>query len=218
MAFTFPLALNQFFDGLPISVFGFDLGEAVEMNETGGGEILTADIGNRLWMVECEIALGRYASIEQIKAKLNILRYAGRSLIIHSMPLYRPQFDPTGSILGASSVVLNAVHANNRDIKLGGLPVGYQMTAGDFLSFQYGSNPTRYALHQVVSGGTADGAGITGYFEVVPFIQPGYTLAGPVKLIKPEMKAILKPGSFDPGKSSKQFTEGVKFTLIQTYR
>lgn len=220
MAYTFPLTLAQFFDGLPIESAMFDLGEALEMGETGGGEILTADVGARLWKCDVEIALQPYFTAEQIKAKINLLRYAGRSLIVHPIPMVAPQYDPTGSILGggASAVSLIAVNANNREIKLGGLPVGYQLTIGDKLSFQYGSNPVRYALHEVASNGVADGTGATGWFELTSFIRPGYALLSNVKLIKPEMKAVLIPGSFSAGKSGGQVTQGMKFSLVQTLR
>lgn len=218
MALTFPLSAAQFFQGLPIQSFVFDLGEALETNENGYGEILTADIGSRLWTVDCKIRPGYYAEIEQIKARMDVLRQAGRSLIITAMPIKAPQFDPTGAILGASSVVLNAVQGNNRELRLGGLPSGYVITTGDVLSYQYGSNPIRYAYHRVVVGATAAGSGITGLIEVAPFIQPGFSLGVAVKLIKPEMKAVYVPGSFNPGSSGGQFTSDVAFKFQQTLR
>lgn len=217
MAYTFPMPLNQFFDGLPITVFSFDLGEALEMNETGGGEILTADMGNRLWQMDCEIKPGYYADIKQIKAKLDVLRYAGRSLLVHALGITAPQSDPDGSILGASVPVLNAVQPNNREIRLGGLPNGYVITTGDYLAFQYGSNPVRYAFHQVANGATAPG-GVSGLIELSSFVRPGYALGAPIQLIKPTMKMIVRPGSVDPGRSGGRFTTGVKFSLVQTLR
>lgn len=218
MVLTFPLSAAQFFDGLPIQSFTFDLGEAMEVNETAGGEILTADVGMRLWRIDCKLRIGRYAEIEQVKAKLDVLRYPQRPLIIQAIPLLYPQADPTGSILGASTVVLDNVPGNNREIRLAGLPAGYVITPGDRLSFQYGSNPIRYALHRVVVGGTASGAGVSPFLEVTPFVRPGYSLGSAVKLGKPECKAVYVPGSFNAGSSGQQFTDGVTFSFLQTLR
>ena len=218
MALTFPLPLATFFDGLPITQGQPDLGEALEYSQTGAGEILTADLGPRLWKADFQIAAKYYAEIEQIKAKLNTLRYAGRSLLVHSFPLKAPQYDPTGTILGAANVTLASVLSNNRDISLNGLPVGYKLTPGDFLSFQYGSNPVRYALHQVVVGGTAGAGGALNGLEVVPHVRPGYAAGAAVTLIKPVYKAVIVPGSVDAGISGSMITDGVKFSLIQTLR
>lgn len=218
MAYTFPMPLNQFFEGLPITAFSFDLGEALEHSETGGGEILTADIGNRLWKMDCEIKAGYYAEIEQIKAKLNVLRHAGRPLLVHSLGLTAPQYDPNGVLLGSSNVTLNAVQTNNREIRLNGLPANYKITTGDFLSFTYGSNPVRYAFHQVASDATANTSGLTGLFELSSFIRTGFTIGAVVKLVKPTLKMVLVPGSVSGGESRSRFTTGVKFSLIQTLR
>lgn len=218
MPLTFPLPLDQFFDGLPISQFAPDLNEALEYSQTGGGEIITADMAPRLWKCDVLIATKYYAEIEQIKAKLQTLRYAGRSLLVHSMPLIAPQYDPDGSILGAATVTLDEIQINNRVIRLAGLPEDYVLTPGDFLSFEYGSNPVRYAMHQIVTGATVAGDGKAYNLEVVPHIRPGAVVDTEVRLIKPIFKAVVVPGTVDGGTSGSRVTGGMKFSLIQTLR
>lgn len=218
MAYTFPLSLADFFAGLPIQTAVPDLTEAVEMSQSGGGEILTADVGPRLWKMDISIRPGYYADIEPIKAKLNLLRRAGRSLIVHAIPFKGPQSDPTGAILGASVVTLGAVHPDNREIGLEGLPVGYKITTGDFMSFTYGSNPVRYAMHQFVEDGVAGGDGSTNYIEISDFIRPGFALDTPVTLIKPSFKAVVVPGSTNPGRVGQRMIDGLQFSVIQTLR
>lgn len=217
MAYTFPLPLEDFFEGLPIQSFNSDLGEAMEANQTGAGEITTADLGPRLWRNDITIRVGYYADIERVKAKLNILRQANRSLLVHSMPFMYPQYDPDGSILGASVVSLDFVSPNNREVILAGLPENYELTVGDFISFTYGSNPIRYAMHQVVKGKVATALG-TALIELSPFIRPGYVLGQTVRLIKPVYKAVVVPGSTKTGESSGQMTNGIQFSLVQTFR
>jgi len=218
VAYTFPMAITDFFADVLITSSSFGLGEALEYAETGGGEILTADIGNRLWQMECEVAIDYFHQIEAVKAKLDVLRHAGRSLIAHPPYAFYPREDEGGALLGALSPSLVSVAANRRDIQIGGLPPGYILTAGDFLSFRYGSMPVRYALHQLARGGEADGNGVTGTMEVSSFVRSGYGLPTAVKLVKPEIKMVVKPGSVSSGKSDRLFTDGVKFTLVQTLR
>lgn len=213
---TFPMALADFFEGLPIRAFKPDLTEAMAFSRTKGGEVLTADMGPRLWTNEIIIGTNYYNRIEQVRARLNLLRSAGRSLLVHSMPLKGPQYDPLGSILGASTITLTTVAANNREINLAGFPVGYQLRPGDSLSFTYGSNPLRYAMHQVVNIVTASAGGAMTGVEVVDFIRPGFTLGTQVRLIKPTYKAIVLPGSTEVGESGDMVTQGLKFTVLQT--
>lgn len=218
MAQTFPMALADFFSTLPIQGFAPDLGESMEFSRTKGGEITTSDNGPRLWMMNIIIGERPHASIEQIKARLNLLRSPNRSLLVPSMPLLAPQKDPLGSILGSSVVTLTAVASNNREITLEGLPPGYTLSIGDFLSFTYGSNPVRYAMHQVVAEKSADGAGILAALEVVDFIRPGWTAGAVVTLVKAFYKAVVVPRSTEVGDSDVLMSKGVKFSVIQTFR
>lgn len=218
MAQTFPMLLSEFFDGLPIKGFAPDLTEAMEFSRTKGGEIFTADNGPRLWTMDLIVPAGTHAKIEQIKAKLQLLRSPGRSLLVPSMPLLYPQADPNGSIIGSSVITLTDVQPNNREISLAGFPVGYEITAGDFMSFTYGSDPVRYAMHQFASNGVATGGGEIIDIEVIDFIRPGWAVDAPVRIRKPQYKAIVVPGSTEVLESDAMIAGGLKFSVIQTFR
>jgi hypothetical protein len=218
MALTFPLALADFFDGLKIQSAVLDLGEALQTEETGGGEIITADIGNRLWRMEIELPPLPYDQAEEMIARIETLRLAGRSLLVYPIPRRAPQSDPNGIILGGSTVQINSLNGNNRELTLKGLPNAYALKAGDMIGWQYGSSPTRYALHKLMSSGTANGSGVTGSIEIAPHIKAGAAVNTVVTLIKPLMKAVYVPGSFKPGRVQGMRRSGIGFTVIQTYR
>lgn len=218
MALTFPLPLDEFFDGLPIGGGVVDLDEAMEMSENGKGEILTSTMGNRLWKADFEIRSCSYREAEAIKAKLDTLRYPARSLFVRPSPDIGPANDPDGSILGALTVTIANVAGNNRDVLVGPLPAGFVIKSGDYLSYEYGANPIRYALHQIVSDGVV---GIDGFvlLETSSFIQPGWVAFNTaIRLIRPFFKAVLVPGSVNPGRKSQQRVEGMSFSVIQTFR
>lgn len=216
MAYSFPLQLSEFFEGLPIQTVAPDLGEAREFNQTGAGDIVSAALGPRLWRTDVSIRLGRYTEMEQIRAKLDLLREGGSSFLIHSIPIMGPQYDPKGLILGGANVTLSDVRPNNKEISLAGLPVDYTLTIGDMLSFTYGSSPVRYAMHRVVKGGSANTGNALNDIEVRPHIRPGYTIGAVVRLIKPIYKAKIMPNSVNAGTTGSQFTSGISFTAIQT--
>lgn len=218
MALSFPTGLDDFFRKLDVESATPDLGEAVELNQDGWGSLIMVDLGERLWRMEVTLMSNYYGPAQGQNAKLNVFRQAGRSMLVHALPNPYPYEDPDGSRLGSASPKLYAVGTNRRDIQLSGVPSGYILTAGDFLSFQYGSNPTRYAFHQVVSDRVVTASnGRTPSFEVVPAIRTGFILTADVQLIRPYFKGIVIPG-VSMGKSSRQFTGGTTFTVQQTLR
>lgn len=218
MALTFPMPITDFFSKMPITVSKFDLGDALEHNETGGGEILSADLGNRLWRMECELVPDYHHSIDACRALLDVLRYAGRSLIAYPPYYNGPATDKKGTALAGHTVTMTAVQPNNREVRLEGLPADFVISPGDYISWQYASNPTRYALHRFATGGTSSSGGVSPLMELSSFVRAGYTLPVTVKLVKPEVKMVLVPGSVDAGMSRSLITSGVKFTLVQTLR
>ncbi|ARC35932.1 hypothetical protein A6J80_11385 [Paracoccus yeei] len=218
MAYAFPLTVAQFADILPIRELAFDIPEALELSETGGGEVLRADLGTRLW--RGTVALGDMTSAEtdEVMAMLDVLRRANGAFMFYDVRRPGPRLDPNGAILGAVSPTLMAINANLRDIRLQALPASYGLRRGDYLAFTYGSNPTRYALHRIAQPATANASGQTGWIEVSPSIRPGAVAGTAVSLIKASCKAIIVPGSVNPGRSKATLTMGVSFDFLQTLR
>ena len=75
---SFPLTLDQFFHLLPVAVAKMSPGEALEIAETGSGEILTADIGTTLWTGQIDLGKMLHVEAADIGPLLNILRRPGR--------------------------------------------------------------------------------------------------------------------------------------------
>ncbi len=218
MAYVFPLAAADFMDLLPIREMTFELSEAVETDETGGGEILTADLGTRLW--QGEITLGDMLPDEADDAlgMLDLLRRAGGSFMCHDRSRPWPRSDWQGAAVAGASPVLHTVAASTREIRISGLPAGYQLRRRDAVAFSYGANPTRYALHRLAAPVTANGSGLTPLVEVTPNIRPGVSTGAAVQLIKPACKAVIVPGSYQPGRRKARLTSGVSFKWQQTLR
>lgn len=219
MAYSFPLSYAQFMALLPIRDITFELPPAFEISgETEGGELITAARGERLW--QGEIQLGDMTADEAAEclAMIDVVQRPGGSFLCHDISRPRPRSDPDGAILGAASPTLSSVDPNNRDIRLAGLPSGFQLRRYDYLTFTYGSNPVRRALHRVAEPATAAGSGITGAFEVSPAIRPGFAIGTSVNLVRASCKAIIVPGSFNPGRRSATLTVGAGFRFAQTLR
>lgn len=219
MALSFPLSRPAFFNGLRVTSVRFYLPETLEMNRTEGGAVILADRGARLWHGEVTLTPGAHADIAADDAILSVLRQAGRPFYAYDPRLAYPRLDPTGALLGSATPTLSAVASNNREATIAGLPVGYTLSRGDMLSYPYGSDPTRVALHQIVTGGQAGGDGTLAGVEVTPHIRPGYSIGAAVTLIRPYCRAVYLPGSYQPSSGySRRAGSAISFSIIQTLR
>lgn len=219
MAYSFPLTTAQFWDLLPIRELVFDIGENVEISgETEGGEVLTARRGTRLWHGEVALDDMQPTDAAEVGAMLDIVRRDGASFMAYDTGRPGPRADLKGTILGVSAPKLHTVDANNREIRISGLPAGYVLQRYDYLAFSYGSTPTRHALHRVAAGVTANGAGLTPLFEVSPNLRPGWALNASVTLLKAPCKCRIVPGSTTPGRRRSTTTPGLTFRFTQTLR
>lgn len=218
MALSFPLSIDDFFGDLRVRQIEVDLPDTLVTSRTAGGGIAVDSIADRLWTATVRIAGGYNLDLEAVRAKLSILREADRSLLVYPKQRPFPRNDPAGAALGAAIPRIASLASNNRELTISDLPAGYVITAGDYLSFQYGANPVRYGFYQVVVGAVADAGGLTGQIEVTPHIRPGATVGSVVALARPVFKGVLVPGSVSVGTSDPRVGAGPAFKLIQTFR
>lgn len=215
MALTYPLSRANFMDLLPIGEQSHNLPQSMELNRTGGGEQLGADLGDRLW--QGKITLGRLLRTEAGRPEMliDLLAQAGRTFLVHDTRRPWPLLDPNGTIFGASTPTIHTLSGDPRELRITGLPATYVLSPGDYFSFQYGSSPVRYALHRVVSTTTAV-AGLTPLFEVSPHIRPGAVTGTQVFFFKPACKAVILAGSVEAGVGRRTITDGISFGYVQS--
>jgi hypothetical protein len=220
MALSFPLSVAQFMSLLPVAEITFDIPESRTIDETGGGEVLTSSYGTRLW--QGEVALGDMEPPEADIALplLDVLRRDGASFMAYDVSRPAPTLDPGGIWLTTTGGApkLHTVDANGRDLRISGLPAWYRLQPRDYLAWSYGSSPTRFALHRVVTAAVADATGLTPLFEVSPSIRPGWVVNSDVQLVRPACKALIVPGSVQIGRRSAALVKGAGFKFIQTLR
>ncbi|MGV8949696.1 MAG: hypothetical protein ACOH2M_01240 [Cypionkella sp.] len=219
MALTFPLSTANFMDLLKVHQMRMDTPEQVEVNQTGGGEILRADLAPMLWRGEVRLGAQTRKEAADPDVLLDLLRPAGRSFYAYDTRRPAPLLDPKGLLLGANIPTIYALVAGGRELRLQSLPAGYVLSRGDYLSFDYGTAPIRRALHRVVDATvTVAGTGITPVFEVTPPLRAGANTGAVVTLIKASCKAVLLPGTVDKGTSQRVVTRDMMFQFQQTLR
>lgn len=218
MAMTFPLSVTDFMRALPVAEISFDTPEQVEVNQTAGGEIITADLAPMLWQGEVRLGTMTHVEASHADVMLDLLRPAGRMFYAYDTRRPAPLADPSGLILGSTVPTIGSLIAGNREMTLEDLPSWYVLSRGDYLAFDYGS-PSRRALHKVVTLQVqADASGVTPSFEVTPMIRPGATVGASVTLVRAACLARLVPNTVSKGQSIRTITRDASFRFIQSLR
>lgn len=214
MAIIYPYGLSVLADLLVIESIVWSIRRNDEMSGSGDGRTWQAELAPPLWTADVTLSLGYQGALKQVAALLRKLHGGQEAFYLFDPTSPYPQADPTGSILGSSTVLLHTVGLNNRSLRLKGLPNGYVLTLGDKLQITYGEDPTRNAFLEVSETVTASSGGVTPAFEVFPHLPVGLVADLPVTLIKPACKMML-PEGFNPGTSRTIVTEGASFRAIQ---
>lgn len=196
MAQSFPLALATLADKIRWREVSFQLDDNAIFTGLASGDVISHQMAPRKWRAVAKS--GKYSLNEgrQIQAAVEFLDGSVERFQLFNPLAKYPQSDPTGSILGGSSVVIASLNVNNKELTLSGLPAGYVLTMGDMLSFGYGSSPTRRALHRIMNTVTANGSGVTPSIEVRPHIRTGAATSAAVQIAKPYGLFVMEPESF----------------------
>lgn len=213
MPLTFPLSLAAFADQLPMASFTPRQGLQQQLSSQGSGIDIPADLAPALREYDITLKPVPHRRAQQIMALIEALRGPLNSFYIYDLRYLYPAADPDGAILGSSVPQINSLNANNHALSLKSLPANYVITAGDFLAWDYGSDPARRAYFRSAETVTANSSGVTAEFELTGFVQPGSATGTTVTLIKPAMKAKLiadsveeKVDSADPTRTTLSFS------------
>lgn len=213
---TFPLSLGAFFDTLDLVTSRFYLGSGKVVTRTRGGDQLSAEIAARLWIGRVDLSDAYHKDADAVAARLELLEGANASFYASPPQRRFPIADPEGLFLGDSMPTIHSISASTQELRISNLPPNYFVSIGDMVSFAYGANPVRYALHRVVTSGRADEDGVTPLLQVNPPIREGATVGTYVQLKNPFCKVVVT--SVDHPSASSLFSTGIGFDFAQTLR
>lgn len=168
-----------------------------QFSRQAGGSPRVADLGPEVWTALIKTTVMMNDDAEAAAAYVDQMRGSLGTFYVWNPRRQYPRLDPDGSILGTSTVTIYALGGDNKSIRLTGLPAGYKISRGDFLSWDYGTSPVHRAFHRFVADGTADGSGILPSTEVAPHIRTGSSTTLAVSLKRPAAEMMIMPGTFD---------------------
>ena len=188
MSLAFPLPLAEWQDLLRQSeiVFGAFRPEVVQ--ELAGGASIPAALGPTRWQGTLSLAPALHRDAALVEARLALLVDQAGSFLLSD-----PRFEGPAAGLGAGTPTVGSISGDRREISLAGYTG--TVTAGDLLSWAYGSNPVRYTMHRAVTGAVDDGV-----FEVTPAVPDAAVTGAVVELARPVCKARLVTSQFGAGR------------------
>jgi len=213
MTLSEPRALADFFDRLHIESFEWSVKENREIEGQGSGQILQSELAPDLWQATITIRPDYLLPSRQVRAMLNSLAPIGRTALIYDLLAAYPTYDPTGSIIGSSTVAITAIGANRDTLAFSGFPALYVLTPGDKIELQYGSSPVRRQLLEFSETKTANGFGVLSAISVYPNVRAAVTTAATVNLKKPSLKMLRI--SHNAGRSGAVIHDGMSISFIE---
>jgi hypothetical protein len=194
MAITFPR--SDIFTSANFVTQSFRILQRQEISRQANGVSRGKDLGTGIWTASWTTAIQTHEEAVNFEAIINSLDGVVNGFYAGDLRREYPLLDPTGSVLGSSAVKIHTV-SSAVSWRLKGLPVGYVISRGDYMSYDYGS-PSVRALVQAMESATADAFGVTPEFVVRSELRAGTVPDLNVTLKKPTAMFRLIPDGFDP--------------------
>lgn len=193
MALTFPISLASLVDLLMLETATPNLMRQEEFSGLGSGEGISHDLAPPLWEFDCATVQFPHRDVDQWRARFLALDGSVNTFLIYPIQAPYPSTDIDGSELAGSTITVEAIQSNRKELSLQGVPADFVFPFGAFLSITY--DTSRIALVTLVSAATAAVDGTTDTFEVRPHLRPGIAAGDAVSASKPVCKVKLLPGT-----------------------
>lgn len=192
MALSFPYALDFLSNCLTAERIPLTLQRNDELSGGGDGRFWAAQMSRPLWSASFEVYSTTPAHAREINAKVYGLDGSQKTF------LWCDHYytGPTEGATGLGSVTMSGIAADRGRIAFSGLPAGFTLRTGDYLSIAYSTD--RVYFGTMCEDATANGSGVTPSRDVRPHIPLGISTGATVELVRPYFKAIIPPGGFTP--------------------
>lgn len=189
------LQLFELADHLPVLSAPWVIQEQMEYSGLGTGEVLAAKLAPSRWAAQVSLQPVNRLVARSLQARLEALGGPIGNFYFASPTNLYPAKDPGGSILGLIKPTIDLVGTNNKSLSFKSLPARYQLTAGDMVAIDYGSQPVRRYLGRLTEDAIASANGTTAPIGIYPHFPAGITSGLIVNFIEPAAKVFVVPGT-----------------------
>jgi hypothetical protein len=192
MALTFPYPLAHLADVLKVNSITLDLQRSEEYSGHGDGRYWSAELAPPLWTASIPLVPVPTIEARAINARIRALDGSSKTFLVGD-PSYR---GPVAGTFGLGAVTVGSISAARDRLSLDGMPAGFELAIGEYLSIGYGDG--RRWFGEVSEAMAANASGVTPSREVRPHLPQGVTVGDAVELVKPCFKAFIPPKGFTP--------------------
>lgn len=211
--FVYPYTNAFFMDTLMVEAVEWDIVRFDEFDSQGTGLDMQSEMADPKWTATLIMRQLYNADARAMNAKVRKLDGSALTFMVYDPSNPYPAADPTGAILGASTVQVNSIGSNNQSLSLKGLPASYPFTIGDKGQINFGTGQVFFfEFSETIN---ANGSGITTEIEIWPHVPVGIAINQAVILKKPACKMTLKPGGHSPGRSKGNTTSGAALAAME---
>lgn len=155
-----------------------------EISRTAGGVTIVKELGPLLWQVSYVTKWMLRDEAGAVEADLLSLENGGQLFEGYDPARPFPAADQTSALTG---ITVASIRSDRLALSLSGLPGGFTITKGDWVSINDGTN--LHLLRAVETG--------TGTFEVRPGLRASITVGDAVKLRYAPARFMVDPGSVE---------------------
>jgi hypothetical protein len=182
-----------------------------ELSRSALGVATAQQLAMPIWMADFASAWLPLRDAEALYARFEALH--GPILTFHCVPMQRPHpVAWAGESL--TGVLVHEIGVDNQSLRLSGLPAGFVLSAGDYVSIETLSG---LELFKVNEGGAATGTGVTPMLVLTDHVRPSVTAGLAVTLINPPAEMRLVPDSLKSELRNK-IQASVSFNAVQVVR
>lgn len=213
MAWTFPLAVSDFFATLKLSSFVLRASFGQETSGQGSGRTIVKDLRPPLWTANAQTVDMIEPEFTALETWIEVLGEGRGSFLAYDTRRQWPRLDPRGVILGDAAPTIGDIDGRLQ-LAVDGLPEGYGLSFGDLIGFNDGVSTQ---LHRIVEASVAGEDGLTPLFSIEPELSLATSTGIPVTLVRPPVEMRIVPGSYDPEKGQSSATRTATFQCEQAF-
>lgn len=210
MTITYPMDLLANWPGWCTD---FDLLYRQEQSRQANGVTKVKDFGSPLWRASYATRSLSPNELDEWRARLAALENGLQQFrgvpLSRCYPIAYPRGTwPTGSAFNGSAA-LASIGVNRKSVSIKNLPSGFAFRTGDMI--QIGRN-----LHSVQEPAAASSGGITGGFEIRPYLWPETAVNDVVSVMRPFCLMTVVPGSITSTADLQTGRGSVSFQAVES--
>lgn len=207
--------LNYLSDLLCIESVTWDVQRNDELSGSGDGRVWQAELAPPLWIADIAVNINYHDQIKQLAARIRALHGSKEPFFINDPLSIYPFYDKTGALIGSNSITISSINAQRNLVSFAGFPAGYKLTFGDKFQVNYGTTTVRHAFIEIAGNYTANASGNISNVSIFPELPVGINTSAVAQFVKPACQMIIMPQTFNAGRASSLFTNGLTFKAIQ---